>query len=87
MIMTSMVAAAVPNALAGYEVILDFSIPPWFLDNVRKVAGLWKVPMDYVVLLPPHGVCESCAAGRPQGTIADYAPYLDLYLDFEVAGQ
>jgi chloramphenicol 3-O-phosphotransferase len=86
-IMTSMVAAAVPYALAGYEVILDFSIPPWFLDTVRKVTGIRKVPVDYVVLMPPLGVCESRAAERPKGTIADYAPYLDLYLDFEDAGQ
>ena len=38
--MTAMTAAAVPYALAGYEVILDFSIPPWFLDAVRKVVKI-----------------------------------------------
>jgi hypothetical protein len=63
------------------------SPPPMVLDNVRKVAGLRKVPVDYVIILPPLGVCESRAAERPKGTIAGYAPYLDQYLDFEDAGQ
>jgi chloramphenicol 3-O-phosphotransferase len=32
-IMSAMTAAAVPYALVGYEVILDFSIPPWYLGE------------------------------------------------------
>ena len=54
--MTAMTAAAVPYALAGYEVILDFSIPPWFLDAVRKVVKIKDVPLDYVVLRPSESV-------------------------------
>jgi hypothetical protein len=52
MIMTSMIAAAMPYSLAGYEVILDFSIPPWFLETVGKIVKLREVPIDYVVLQP-----------------------------------
>jgi len=55
-IMTSMVAASVPYAVNGYEVILDFSIPPWFLDTAKKVVQIRNVPIDYVVLRPSENI-------------------------------
>jgi adenylate kinase family enzyme len=85
MIMTSMIAAAVPYALYGHEVVLDFSIPPWFLDTARAVVKVKDVPLDFVVLRPSLEVCASRAAGRAEGTIADYAPYRDLYSSFDEA--
>jgi hypothetical protein len=87
MIMTAMTAAAVPYALAGYEVILDFSIPPWFLDTARKVVKVRDVPLDFVVLRPDETVCAARAAARDEGRITDYAPYHDLYASFEGAGR
>lgn len=86
-VMVAMTAAAVPYALAGYEVILDFSIPPWFIDTARKVAGVRDVPLDYVVLRPNLSVCELRAANRAEGAIADYTPYRALYSDFDEAKQ
>jgi chloramphenicol 3-O-phosphotransferase len=82
-IMTAMTAASVPYALAGYEVILDFSIPPWFLDTARRVAKVKDVPLDFVVLRPSEEVCSARAAARVEGAIADYAPYRDLYSSFD----
>ncbi len=68
MIMTSMVAAAVPYALYGNEVILDFSIPPWFLDTVQAVAKVKNVPLDLVVLRPSLQVCaEREPLAAPKG--------------------
>jgi hypothetical protein len=87
MVMRSMTAAAVPYALSGYEVILDFSIPPWFLETAIKIAGLRNVPLDYVVLRPGETVCAARAAARAEGRIADYTPYHDLYSDFDEAGK
>lgn len=84
-IMISMTAASVPYALAGYEVILDFSIPPWFLDTARAVAKVRDVPLDYVVLRPSEAVCAARAAARKEGKIADYAPYRELYSLFDGA--
>jgi chloramphenicol 3-O-phosphotransferase len=84
MIMTSMTAAALPYALHGYEVIVDFSIPPWFLDTARKVVKS-RVPVDYVVLRPSEAVCARRAATRLEGTIPDYTPYRDLYSAFDEA--
>jgi adenylate kinase family enzyme len=85
MIMTSMVAAAVPYALYGNEVILDFSIPPWFLDTAQAVVKVKDVPLDFVVLRPSLAVCVERSAGRAEGAIADYAPYRDLYSSFDEA--
>jgi chloramphenicol 3-O-phosphotransferase len=82
MIMTAMVAAALPYALYGYEVILDFSIPPWFLDTVRKVVKA-RIPLDYVVLRPDEKVCAARAAARTEGRITNYKPYKELYADFD----
>ena len=83
--MTAMTAAAVPYAMAGYEVILDFSVPPWFLENIRKVVKVRDVAVDYVVLRPSQSVCAARAAARPEGKIADYSVYDDFYSSFDEA--
>jgi hypothetical protein len=69
--------------LHGYEVILDFSIPPWFLETAQKVAKSKDVPLDYVVLRPSEKVCAARAAARPEGAIVDYTRYRDLYKAFD----
>jgi Mg-chelatase subunit ChlI len=84
-ISASMTAAAVPYALAGYQVIVDFSIPPSFLDTARAVAKVKNVALDYVVLRPSEAVCAARAASRSEGVIPDYEPYRELYLAFEGA--
>ena len=81
MIMRAMTASARHYARDGYEVILDFSIPPWYLDAIR--ALLVGKPFDYVVVRPSESVCAARASARPEGAIADYAPYHDLYTAFE----
>ena len=81
MVMRAMTAAARHYARDAYEVILDFSIPPWYLDAVR--ALLTGKPFDYVVLRPSEAVCAARAAARSAGSITDYAPYRDLYASFD----
>jgi adenylate kinase family enzyme len=81
--MTAMMAAAVPYAVADYEVILDFSIPPWFIKTAQAVAKVRDVPIDYVVLRPSEKVCAARAAARGEGKIADYTPYRELYASFD----
>jgi adenylate kinase family enzyme len=87
MIMTAMVAAALPYALYGYEAIIDFSIPPWFLESADKVVQRKEVPVDYVVLRPAESVCAARCAGRAEGIINDYTHYHDLYAYFMDVGR
>ena len=82
-IMVSMMAAALPYARAGYEVIVDFSIPPWFLDIATAIVKVRDIPLDYVIIKPSLGVCAARAAARAEGTINDYTAYGELYADFE----
>jgi len=46
----SMTAAAVPFARSGFRVLIDFSIPPAYLETARKI--LKEVPFDFVLLRP-----------------------------------
>jgi len=84
-IMSAMTAAAIPYATAGYEVVLDFSIPPWFVAGAHGMVKRFGAPLDYVVLRPSERVCAARAAARSEGTIPDYAPYRELYASFDDA--
>ncbi len=79
----AMTAASIPFARSGYDVILDFSIPPEFLKTARVIVK--ELPLDYILLRPSLPVCEARAAGRAEGRIADYGPYRDFYALFEGA--
>ncbi len=82
LIMRSMAAASIPFVKEGYEVILDFSIPPWFLDTIRKIAGGRDLSVNYVIIKPSEAICAARAASRAEGVIADYARYKEFYADF-----
>ncbi|HEY1676950.1 MAG TPA: AAA family ATPase [Candidatus Sulfotelmatobacter sp.] len=84
-IMAAMTAAAIPYVMAGYHVILDFSIPPWFLEAACKIVKKREIPLDFVVLRPSEKVCAERAASRAQGQISDYTPYRELHAAFDEA--
>jgi len=70
LMMRSMTAAAVPWAKEGYQVIVDFSIPPAFVDTARKIVK--DIPLHFVLLRPSLSVCAKRAATRQDGRISDY---------------
>lgn len=80
MTMRAMLAAAWHYYRDGYEVIVDFSVPPGFVDAAKKL--LRGEPFHYVVLRPSEDVCARRAAERPEGTITDYREYSDFYQTF-----
>jgi hypothetical protein len=84
-VMASMLAASIPYANAGYEVIIDFSIPPWFLPTAIKIAGKRDLSIDYIIIRPSEQVCASRAASREEGVVPDYSVYHDFYLSFDEA--
>jgi adenylylsulfate kinase-like enzyme len=77
----SMTAAAIPFARSGFRVVIDFSIPPAFVDTARKI--LKEVPFDFVLLRPSLQVCVERAASREEGAITDYARLKNFYALFE----
>src|SRR5579863_1826582 len=77
----SMTAAALPFARSGFRVLIDFSIPPAFVDTARKI--LKEVPFDFVLLRPSLPVCIERAGSRTEGPIRDRARIQDFYALFE----
>ena len=81
MLVRSMTAAAVPFARSGFRVLIDFSIPPTYVDTARKI--LKEVPFDFVLLRPSLQVCAKRAASRQEGAISDYVMLENFYARFE----
>lgn len=80
-VVRSMTAAALPFARSGFRVLIDFSIPPTFVDRARKI--LKEVPFDFVLLRPSLEVCVERAATRKEGAINDYEMLKNFYARFE----
>lgn len=81
MLVRSMTAAALPFARSGFRVVIDFSIPPTFVDGARKI--LKEVPFDFVLLRPSFEVCAERAASRKEGAIRDTVMMKNFYTRFE----
>lgn len=77
----SMTAAALPLARSGFRVLIDFSIPPTFVETARKI--LKEVPFDFVLLRPSLEVCIKRAGSRSEGAITDSAMLKTFYARFE----
>ena len=76
-----MTAAAIPFARSGFRVLIDFSIPPSFVEAARKI--LKETPFDFVLLRPSLQICVERAASREAGAITDYARLKNFYSRFE----
>lgn len=80
-LMRSMTAAALPFARSDFSVLIDFSIPPTFVDTARKI--LKEVPFDFVLLRPNFEVCVQRASSRKEGAIKNRAMMKSFYAAFE----
>jgi hypothetical protein len=69
-IMRAMTSAAESFPRTGYNVLLDFSVPPPFVPSAQKI--LRDAALDYVVLRPPLEICEARASDRVEGKITKY---------------
>ena len=77
----SMTTAAIPFARSGFLVVIDFSIPPTYVDTARKI--LKEVAFDFVLLRPSFAVCAERAASRKEGAICDRVLLQNFYARFE----
>jgi hypothetical protein len=80
-LVSSMMAAAIPFARSGFQVLIDFSIPPAYLDTARKI--LKEIPFDFVLLRPSLPVCVHRAATREKGAITESDRVKNFYTLFE----
>ena len=69
-IMRAMTSAAGSLARTGYDVLLDFSIPPAFHPTAQKI--LRDAPLHYIVLRPPLEICAARARDCAEGKITKY---------------
>lgn len=82
-VMASMLAAAVPLAPHADLTLVDFSVPPWFLQTALKIMAVREVPLQFVVLRPSLDVCAQRTQSRTEGAVPDYTRFVDLYHDFD----
>jgi hypothetical protein len=78
--MKAMLRSAAAFAGDGWDVLLDFSIPPAFAAGAA--ARMPDADLRYVELRASLAICAERAARRAEGVIADYEPYADLYAMF-----
>jgi chloramphenicol 3-O-phosphotransferase len=80
-IMRAMLASAGAFARSGYNVILDFSIPTYYLE--AALPRMKEAEFHLVMLKPSLEVCKVRAAARPEGRMEDYSPYVEFYDEFK----
>ena len=81
MTMRAMLASAWHYHRDGYHVIVDFSVPPAYLDAAKKL--LRGEAFHFVILRPSRDVCAARAASRPEGIVRDYGRYDEFYRSFD----
>ena len=82
-VMRASVQTAASYAAGGYPVILDFSIPPWYLGGVRKITASRGIAVHYVLLLPSEETCARRAAERSEDATFDYEVFHEFYATFK----
>lgn len=81
--MSAMLASSIAYARNGFGVLLDFSIPPWYINKASEMVKKREIPLNYVILRPSMEICASRAATHQHGAIHEYEErYIKLYESF-----
>ncbi len=80
--MAATLAASIAYAHHDYEVLLDFSIPPWFITKAIEQVKKRNISLNYVVLRPSMEICASRSASREIGKITYDERFLKFYESF-----
>ena len=85
LMMRSITAATIPFVRGGYNVLVDFSFPPHYLETLKKQHQKTETmaSLHYIILRPSLEICKSRAAGREDLPITNYDRLLDFYRLFE----
>jgi chloramphenicol 3-O-phosphotransferase len=86
--MSAMLLSSIAYARNGYEVLLDFSIPPWYMNKASELVKKRNIPLNYVVVRPSMEICAQRAATRQHGAIPEYLEqHVRLYESFNEVEQ
>jgi hypothetical protein len=80
-----MISASIPYAKNGFETILDFSIPPWYLEGASKIATYHEVPLHYIILKPSESLCAARISEKMKNNMEDYTGFHEFYESFTFA--
>ncbi|MXW62964.1 MAG: AAA family ATPase [Acidimicrobiaceae bacterium] len=83
-VMTVAADAAAAYAEAGYAVVWDGIVGPWFLDQVARRLADRKIPMRYLVLRPSR--TSALGRVRRRDDVVDTADAEALYAQFSDQG-
>lgn len=84
-VMQIVAQAATGYACAGYHVIVDGIVGPWFIDVFRTLAAD-EVPLHYIVLRPDESVAVDRAMSRSSPALTDDGPVRKMYAEFSALG-
>jgi tRNA uridine 5-carbamoylmethylation protein Kti12 len=85
-VMRAVAASAVIYAAAGYTVIVDGVIGPWFLGTFLARLGPAQIPTHYVVLRPHLAITLARAQARSADELTAEGPIRQLYEEFQDLG-
>lgn len=86
-VMDAVVEASFRYAVAGYIVICDGIVGPWFLPPFLSGSARYRVPLHYVVLRPRVATTVQRATGRAADALTDPAPIRSLHEQFSSLGR
>jgi len=82
----AIVAAAATYARAGYVVVVDGIVVPWFLDRYEAAATRAQLELDYVILRPDEATTVARARARPDHPLRISGPVVTMHRAFADLG-
>ncbi|MFI6156899.1 AAA family ATPase [Kitasatospora sp. NPDC051170] len=77
-----LVSTAFGYAAAGYQVVCDGVVGPWFIDLFRAAAEERALPLNYVILRPDRRTTLERATARTGDALTDPGPIQSMYDQF-----
>jgi chloramphenicol 3-O-phosphotransferase len=82
LVMHIVAQAASSYARAGYHVIVDGIVGPWFIGVFRKLTAEGDLSLHYIVLRPDESIAVDRALGRGSPALTDDGPVRKMYAEF-----
>lgn len=74
--MSAMLGASIGYARSGFDVLLDFRMPPWYISKACEMVQKRNIPLNYVVIRPSMETCARRLAAKEH----EAGEYGELYI-------